>query len=559
VAACPELAAVFASCDLRAALEAGERFACAPPPAPPAPPAQFLSAAGAPLPAPRRAEGGGPGAWPGPAPAGCWAADPQPAKRKAAAPAGGPPPRAAAEGPSWDAAPAPRPQPPPGRGPSGGYGGGGGRGPAGRHADPSLPVTATFQTALEALGGRREADAAVARALPARGPAAPFRPPGRAGGAAAPPPASRALAAGGAGGGGGEGEETLGLPAALYARVAAGPAALLEAVRKCEPALVSRICDEILERPAEIGWEDIAGLEHAKAVVQEVAVWPLLAPELFQGARAVPAGLLLFGPPGTGKTLIGRAVAAQARATFFAISASSLGSKWIGEGEKLVRALFAVAAALSPSVIFIDEVDALLSARKGGEGEHEASRRLKTELLVQMEGCGASAEGGTRVLLVGATNRPSELDEAARRRLAKQVYIPLPCAAARAQIVRRLLGKGGAAACRHTLGEAELHLLTAHTAGYSGSDMKHLVQEAARAPLRELRGANVDLAAVRPESVRAITIADFRRAARQVRPSVTPADVAAHEEWNARHGAQALTAGEEDSDGEWGVAEGAGH
>jgi SpoVK/Ycf46/Vps4 family AAA+-type ATPase len=225
-----------------------------------------------------------------------------------------------------------------------------------------------------------------------------------------------------------------------------------------------------------------------------------------------------------------------------------------------VRALFAVATVLAPSVVFVDEIDALLSARKGGEGEHEASRRLKTEFLVQMEGLDGGGEDRP-VLLVGATNRPAELDEAARRRLAKQVYIPLPCAAARKQLVATLLraGSGGASgggedamACTHTLTDADLDTLAARTDGYSGSDMKHLVQEAARAPLRELRGANVDLSAVGPADVRPITLDDFRRAAKQVRASVTPADVAFHEEWNTRHGAQAAPPGGEESDGEWG-------
>ena len=340
-----------------------------------------------------------------------------------------------------------------------------------------------------------------------------------------------------------------GLTPAIYARMCPNGEPVPEGIRKCEAPLVQRICDEILEAPRSVCWDDIAGLEHAKAVVQEVAVWPLLAPQLFRGARSVPGGLLLFGPPGTGKTLIGRAIAAQAKATFFGISASSLGSKWIGEGEKLVRALFAVATALAPSVIFIDEVDALLSARKGGDGEHEASRRLKTELLVQMEGVAGDQEGRT-VLLVGATNRPQELDEAARRRLAKQVYIPLPCSAARRQIVSHLLRDE--ASCKHTLSAGDLDMICSRTDGYSGSDMKHLVQEAARAPLRELRGANVDLAAFSPELVRPINLDDFRRAAKQVRPSVTPADVAAHEEWDRRHGAQATVA-DEDSDGEWGA------
>ena len=184
-------------------------------------------------------------------------------------------------------------------------------------------------------------------------------------------------------------------------------------------------CRRFWKLPASVAWDDIAGLKHAKAAVQELAVWPLMKPELFRGARAVPRGLLLFGPPGTGKTLIGRAVASQCGATFFSISASSLTSKWIGEGEKMVRALFAVARCCEPAVIFVDEIDSLLSARKS-DGEHESSRRMKTEFLVQMDGLGGGDDG--RLLLVGATNRPQELDDGARRRLAKQLYIPLPCA-----------------------------------------------------------------------------------------------------------------------------------
>ena len=341
-----------------------------------------------------------------------------------------------------------------------------------------------------------------------------------------------------------------GLPPAIYARICPNGEPVPEAIKKCEPLLVERICGEVLEAPKTVTWDDIAGLEHAKAVVQEVAVWPLKAPHLFKGARAVPAGVLLFGPPGTGKTLLGRAIASQAGATFFSISASSLGSKWIGEGEKLVRALFAVAAALSPSVVFIDEIDSILTARRGGGGdggEHESSRSLKTERLVQMEGVsgGGTEDGGPRVLLVGATNRPHELDEAARRRLAKQVYIPLPCGAARRQIVTHMLGGGGVDSQRvaHSLSPGDLDKLCGHTDGYSGSDMKHLVQEAARAPLRELRAANVDLADIKEDKVRPITLQDFRRAAKQVRPSVTASDIQAHEEWNKRHGAQASGTG----------------
>ena len=150
----------------------------------------------------------------------------------------------------------------------------------------------------------------------------------------------------------------------------------------------------------------------------------------------------------------------------------------------MVRALFAVAAACEPAVIFVDEIDSLLSARKS-EGEHESSRRMKTEFLVQMDGLGGD-EG--RLLLIGATNRPQELDDGARRRLAKQLYIPLPCEDARRAIVENILGAD--ASVRHSLSDSDLDVITKKTDGYSGSDMRHLVQEAARAPLRELFSAS---------------------------------------------------------------------
>ena len=336
--------------------------------------------------------------------------------------------------------------------------------------------------------------------------------------------------------------------------------------------IVERVVSEILEAPASITWDDIAGLKHAKAAVQELAVWPLMKPELFRGARAVPRGLLLFGPPGTGKTLIGRAVASQCGATFFSISASSLTSKWIGEGEKMVRALFAVARCCEPAVIFVDEIDSLLSARKS-DGEHESSRRMKTEFLVQMDGLGGGDDG--RLLLVGATNRPQELDDGARRRLAKQLYIPLPCADARRAIVVNILDAD--ASVTHRLSDDDLNVICEKTDGYSGSDMKHLVQEAARAPLRELfqsvaaagsaggggggggagSGGGGGAEGVTPSAMRPIRLVDFKRASKQVRPSVTRADIDFHEEWNRAHGAMSLGTGadgdgDDDSGDDWG-------
>lgn len=193
-------------------------------------------------------------------------------------------------------------------------------------------------------------------------------------------------------------------------------------------------------------------------------------PDIFTGIRGPPKGLLLFGPPGTGKTLIGKCIASQVNATFFSISSSSLTSKWVGDGEKMVRALFAVARLHQPSVIFLDEIDSLLTQRT--DGEQEATRRIKTEFLVQFDGCGTDSED--RILMIGATNRPGEIDEAARRRFRKKLYIPLPEAEGRRTIVKNLLR-----AQVNDLTEADLDEIVQATDGYSGSDMNGLVSEAA--------------------------------------------------------------------------------
>ncbi|KAL0044511.1 hypothetical protein WJX82_010236 [Trebouxia sp. C0006] len=315
----------------------------------------------------------------------------------------------------------------------------------------------------------------------------------------------------------------------------AGPdGELPAALQKVEPAMLELVCNEIVEQGGHVQWNDIAGQDQAKRLVQELVVWPMLNPHLFKGARAPAKGLLLFGPPGTGKTLIGKAIASNIKATFFNISASSLTSKWIGQGEKMVRALFAVAGCMQPAVIFVDEIDSILSARKS-EGEHEASRRLKTEMLVQMEGCDPSS-AARRVLLVGATNRPEELDEAARRRMPKQLYIPLPCAAARRQMIERQLGNGSGIAAE--LSETDLSKIVAKTEGYSGSDMRNLIQEACQGPVRNAMGQAAQLSALAQLSeadLRPVNLKDFQMAAKAQRASVEPAEVVRYEEYDSRH------------------------
>jgi SpoVK/Ycf46/Vps4 family AAA+-type ATPase len=210
-----------------------------------------------------------------------------------------------------------------------------------------------------------------------------------------------------------------------------------ERYKNLDPRMVELIENEIMERQIKITWDDIAGLELAKKNIQEIIIWPMLRPDIFKGIRAPPRGVLFFGPPGTGKTLLGKAIAAQSKSTFMSISASTLTSKWVGEGEKMVRTMFAIAAIHQPTVIFIDEIDSLLCSRN--ENDMESSRRIKTEFLVQLDGANTFAGESARILIIGATNRPDDLDEAVKRRMAKRMYIPLPNGAGRKQFLQRLI------------------------------------------------------------------------------------------------------------------------
>lgn len=306
-------------------------------------------------------------------------------------------------------------------------------------------------------------------------------------------------------------------------KVASGDPEVDERLKNIEPKMIELITNEIMDHGPPLSWDDIAGLEFAKNVIKEIVVWPMLRPDIFKGLRGPPKGILLFGPPGTGKTLIGKCIASQSKATFFSISASSLTSKWVGEGEKMVRALFAVARCHLPAVIFIDEIDSLLSQRT--DGEHDASRRIKTEFLVQLDG--ATTNSDERILVVGATNRPQEIDEAARRRLVKRLYIPLPDAGAREQIMHSLLSQQ-----KCSLSQEDVNTIVQHTHGYSGSDMANLCREAALGPIRSI----TDIECIDADQVRPILFKDFDEALHQVRASVSEKDLDLYIKWNKLYG-----------------------
>lgn len=209
-------------------------------------------------------------------------------------------------------------------------------------------------------------------------------------------------------------------------------------------------------------------------------------------------------------------------------------SKWIGEGEKLVKTLFAVAAYREPAVVFIDEIDSLLTQRSANE--NEASRRIKTEFLVQLDGTGTSGQG--RVLVIGATNKPQELDEAARRRFTKRLYIPLPVEEDRRILIHVMLKKNN-----HQLTELDISSLAKDTEGFSGADLKALCTDAAMGPIRQLgpRALEVQVTDVPP-----ITFKHFKRSLKGTKPSVAPSDLVQYEEWDKIYGSK--RASEEDDD-----------
>ncbi|KAL7784127.1 P-loop containing nucleoside triphosphate hydrolase protein [Trichoderma ceciliae] len=300
-----------------------------------------------------------------------------------------------------------------------------------------------------------------------------------------------------------------------------------------------QILNDIVVQGDEVHWSDIAGLEIAKNSLREAVVYPFLRPDLFMGLREPARGMLLFGPPGTGKTMLARAVATESKSTFFSISASSLTSKYLGESEKLVRALFGLSKALAPSIIFVDEIDSLLSQRSES-GEHEATRRIKTEFLIQWSELQRAAAGremtsktntrsdAQRVLVLAATNLPWAIDEAARRRFVRRQYIPLPEPKTREIQLKTLLRQQN-----HSLSDEDTEKLVQLTDGFSGSDITALAKDAAMGPLRSLGEA---LLYMTKEEIRPIDLSDFELSLKSIRPSVDQDGLREYEEWAEKFG-----------------------
>jgi len=286
------------------------------------------------------------------------------------------------------------------------------------------------------------------------------------------------------------------------------------------------ILETILTEKPNVKWEDVADLKDAKQALREAIIIPMLRPELFQSkTRRAWRGILLFGPPGCGKTMIAKAVATECEATFLSIDAASIMSKWLGESERLVKELFVVARENQPAIVFIDEVDSIASVRSGEEIGGE--RRVKTQFLKEMDG--VSTKIDEKILTLGATNRPWDIDEAFRRRFEKRIYLPMPNIDARKELFKIYVKE------IETDKDYESDKLVGATEGYTGSDIALICREAAMQPIRELdsTGKITDPSV----KVRPVSMEDFFAAIKRVRPVVSPNELNRFKEWNDEFGA----------------------
>ncbi|KAH1074683.1 hypothetical protein J1N35_027011 [Gossypium stocksii] len=267
--------------------------------------------------------------------------------------------------------------------------------------------------------------------------------------------------------------------------------------------------------PSDIGvtFDDIGALENVKDTLKELVMFPLQRPELFcKGQLTKPCkGILLFGPPGTGKTMLAKAVATEAGANFINISMSGITSKWFGEGEKYVKAVFSLASKITPSVVFVDEVDSMLGRREN-PGEHAAMQKMKNEFMVNWDGL--RTKDTERVLVLAATNRPFDLDETVIRRLSRRLMVNLPDAANRAKILKNLC------------------VTAAHRL------IKEILEKEKKERAAALAESKPPPSLCRSADIRPLNMVDFRYAHQQVCASVSSESVNMTEllQWNELYG-----------------------
>ncbi|MHA2280362.1 MAG: AAA family ATPase [Promethearchaeota archaeon] len=295
-----------------------------------------------------------------------------------------------------------------------------------------------------------------------------------------------------------------------------------------EQELIDMISGTIVTESPKVNWDDIAGLENVKQALREAIVLPIAKPELFTGARRPWSGILLFGPPGCGKTLLAKAAATECHATFFSASSADLLSKWLGESEKLISSLFKIARIKAPSLIFMDEIDSV--ATKRGEGsESGGERRVKTQLLSEIQGLKSTHD--KPLLVLGATNRPWDIDNAMLSRFEKRVHVPLPDMKARAGIFK-IHTEGVDTA----LTEEDFIELAVRSEGYSGRDIANVCREVIMLPIRELDMSGLLESSDQEVKVRDIDLKDFKKTLKKVKPMTNETMMKQYNEWAQEFG-----------------------
>ncbi|KAJ4783835.1 P-loop containing nucleoside triphosphate hydrolases superfamily protein [Rhynchospora pubera] len=262
-------------------------------------------------------------------------------------------------------------------------------------------------------------------------------------------------------------------------------------------------CDVVNPDDIDVEFDSIGGLDQVKEALFELVILPLRRPEIFSHGRLLSPqkGVLLYGPPGTGKTMLAKAIAKESGAVFINVRISNLMSKWFGDAQKLVAAVFSLANKLQPAIIFIDEVDSFLGQRRNSD--HEAMTNMKTEFMSLWDGF--TTDKNSRVMVLAATNRPSELDEAILRRFTQVFEIGKPNQSERVKILKVVL-KG-----EKVDENIDYELVAARCEGFTGSDILELCKQAAYFPIRDLldgekSGKNSNA------SPRALTQADLEKA-----------------------------------------------
>lgn len=236
-------------------------------------------------------------------------------------------------------------------------------------------------------------------------------------------------------------------------------------------------CDLLLPDMINVSFEDIAGLDHIIDELKYQVIFPLSSPEVFNsGLRQPPKGVLFHGPPGCGKTMLAKAIAKEAGVRFLNLSVAMLTDKWYGESQKLAHAVFSLAFKIQPCIIFMDEIDSFLRSR--ASHDHEATAMMKAQFMAQWDGLLTSAN--SRVVLIGATNRPNDIDKAVLRRMPVVFEIGLPSREERKKILELTLKK------EKLNPDVDYEKLGESTAGFSGSDLADLCRGAAYQSIREL-------------------------------------------------------------------------